>query len=418
MSTGEEISLDSAIPVVQCELVTPDSNIGSTSNLNIVPEAYEVPPEAVDYSSTYEFETCNAFLIDNGFPAGLSKSVWDSEKSVGRRFWLVDNSGSMLESDGMRLCRVGDNCFTMLQCTRWRELQECVNFHVEIASYTGCTSNFQLLNTPGGGMQMRNFQVSETYQANTAKEVLLAKNIMESEPHGKTPLTERLQEVLQKLSDLRRKSPQMKKVIIVIATDGLPTDENGIESARATERFVNTVKSLEPFPVSIVFRLCTNNQSVIDFYNELDSQVERPIEVIDDFTSEAEEVYRRNKWLNYALPIQYCREFGFNHSLFDLIDERKLTKDEMIKFCQFLFGSEIMSQFPDPFLDWESFSAQFGRFVASQPKHYNPVQDSICSWIDMKELNRAYGNRRKRNSLSDTFTNLFKSFRKMNSNTY
>jgi hypothetical protein len=41
----------------------------------------------------------------------------------------------------------------------------------------------------------------------------------------------------------------------------------------------------------------------INFYNGLDSELELNMEVLDHFAAEAKEVYKHNKYLNYALPL-------------------------------------------------------------------------------------------------------------------
>merc|ERR1712157_161158 len=98
------------------------------------------------------------------------------------------------------------------------------------------------------------------------------------------------------------------------------------------QEFKDCLRSLEGLPVWIVVRLCTDEDSVVEFYNDLDSELELSLEVLDDFTGEAEEVYEFNKWLNYALPLHRIREMGFSHKLFDLLDERALSKSELMEF--------------------------------------------------------------------------------------
>lgn len=75
----------------------------------------------------------------------------------------------------------------------------------------------------------------------------------------------------------------------------------------------------------------------------------------DDFCGEAEEVHEFNPWLNYALPLHRMREMGFHERIFDLLDERQLTKSELRDFCSILLGEAHVDGMPDPSLDWEGF---------------------------------------------------------------
>ena len=40
-------------------------------------------------------------------------------------------------------------------------------------------------------------------------------------------------------------------------------------------------------------------------------------------------------------PLHRIREMGFNHKLFDLLDERALTKDELLSFFALIFVSSM-----------------------------------------------------------------------------
>ena len=143
--------------------------------------------------------------------------------------------------------------------------------------------------------------------------------IKKAKPGGCTPLTDHIMAIR---AEIEAMLPQLRshgqKVAIVIATDGLPTDERGYGGHGHQEQFVSALRLLEGLPVWVVIRLCTDEDDVVSFYNELDNQLELSMEVLDDFCGEAEEVHEHNSWLNYALPLHRMREMGFHDRVFDM----------------------------------------------------------------------------------------------------
>ena len=51
--------------------------------------------------------------------------------------------------------------------------------------------------------------------------------------------------------------------------------------------------------------------------------------VLDDYASEAAEVMKVNNWFTYGEPLHRMREFGSPLKELDLIDEAKLSADQM-----------------------------------------------------------------------------------------
>lgn len=141
--------------------------------------------------------------------------------------------------------------------------------------------------------------------------------ISKAYPSGVTPLTQHIYEIrnliVNDMLEILRQNGQ--KVSIIIATDGLPSDDQGVSGEYEEQNFINSLKSLEGLPVWIVVRLCTSNDSVVEFYNNLDRQLELSVEVIDDFVSESQEIYKCNPWLTYGLPLHRCREVSVSSNL-------------------------------------------------------------------------------------------------------
>ena len=128
----------------------------------------------------------------------------------------------------------------------------------------------------------------------------------------------------------------------------------------------------------------------MEFWNNLDGQLEISLEVLDDFIAEAKEIQDTNAWLNYGLPLHRMRELGFYSKLFDLLDERTLAKDELREFFRLLFGTAQMDGVPDPELDWNDFCNAIERLNRKEGKTWNPVTRRMEHWVDMRKLRNAY----------------------------
>ena len=115
------------------------------------------------------------------------------------------------------------------------------------------------------------------------------------------------------------------------------------------------------------------------------------IEVLDDFESEGKEIYKHNPWLNYTLALHRCRELGYYHRLFDLLDERLLTKGELREFCFLLF--DTFDSVPDAEADWDGFYKAVKKLVDREKEQWDPVYKKPRQIINMKALHHEYSER-------------------------
>jgi len=293
----------------------------------------------------------------------------------------------MRVTDGHRVIPDDDN-YRIEQSSRWAEIQDTVKYHAQMAALLDSPTIFKLLNNPGVSVGPQQFSVAENGDENSVVDINQAMKIMtKAQPNGCTPLTRHVKDIKRALEQMK---PQLlmdgKKVAIILATDGLPSDDQGFSDNKANEDFVKALRSLDGLPVWIVVRLCTDQDSVTEFYNSLDSKLEVPLEVLDDFLGEAKEVAKCNSWINYALPIHRSRELGYHDRLFDLIDERKLTIDEMRDFCQFLVGSDL----PDPSIDFDVFENALNKALSKERLQWNPIKRKMMPWINVDKLKQVY----------------------------
>jgi len=300
----------------------------------------------------------------------------------------------MNRADGHQIIETRNrNSIATVECTRWEEIKECVSYHAHIAALFNAPTVFSLLNNPGVLVGSQRISIAERGQEYAQEDLRNMRSLINKvKPSGTTPLTDHILEIQ---ISIRSMAPQLekagKKAVIVLATDGLPTDERGMAGKEASNDFVHALRSLEGLPVWIVIRLCTDEDDVVNFYNDLDDQLELSLEVLDDFFAEAGEVYEHNKWLNYALPLHRMRELGFYDRIFDLIDERPLTKSEIREFCVLLFGQAKFDGVPDPTLDLMGFIAEIERIMKEEKLQYHPIKKQMQPWIDTKALTLAFG---------------------------
>mmetsp|Transcript_5233 Transcript_5233/g.11191 ORF Transcript_5233/g.11191 Transcript_5233/m.11191 type:complete len:104 (-) Transcript_5233:875-1186(-) len=95
------------------------------------------------------------------------------------------------------------------------------------------------------------FSVCELGEASADEDVRNAANIIKKvRPTGVTPLTQHIWEIQENIArmapELRRRD---KKVALVLATDGLPTDGQGYGGNDVTDEFIKALRSLEGLPV-------------------------------------------------------------------------------------------------------------------------------------------------------------------------
>eukprot|EP00970_Alexandrium_tamarense_P001901 scaffold247_cov189-Alexandrium_tamarense.AAC.6 len=301
-------------------------------------------------------------LMKQGYTRGLACSLAQTIKNFPLRIWVVDNSGSMQNTDGHRFVETKrSHDVKIVSCSRWDEIRDCITYHAQMAAALEAPTTFRMLNDPAVGPNSQQFGIAETtLDTNVVQgEVRRAIEIMKSaQPGGVTPLVEHILEIQTSVTQL---APKLRadgcRVVIILATDGLPTDDRGYGGAAIQQQFVQALRGLEGLPIWLVIRLCTDEDDVVNFYNELDGQLELSLEVLDDFLEEAKEVYEHNPWLNYALPLHRLREMGYQHRVFDMMDERKFTHEELRDFCSLLFNDKFPSdELPDPSVDWKEFS--------------------------------------------------------------
>lgn len=278
-------------------------------------------------------------------------------------------------------------------CSRWQEVQEVVNCHAQLSATLGAPTDFQLLNPPKKpcGLWKGPQKFAVGYGHNGRKDTKRAKSILErTHPKGMTPLPTCIKQVEQ---EIRQIQPQLEangqRVCLVLATDGCNYNTQNIGGEHKNdpeqerqEELLKALESLEGLPVCVVIRLCTDYKPLVDFYNSLDTKLDLDIDVLDDHRAEAVEVKQCNPWLNYGLVLHRVREMGQDDRLFDLIDERALTKQEIRDFCVLMFGHGDRLSADD----WPAFIEQIDQIQLAERQQWNPLTKAMAPWVDVEEL--------------------------------
>lgn len=256
-------------------------------------------------------ENTKQYLTSNLWPIGLQKTLINSLHKFPIRYFIVDDSGSMNMSDGHRLIHNNNN-YKKVNSTRWNELVDCIKFHSGLAEASKTPIEFRFLNELNPIM----VGVDDT---GYKKLITLLNN---KSPNGSTPICKQIDHVVKEITLI---APQLisqgHKAVITILTDGESTDGD-ISLA---------MKPLEQLPVWVVVRVCTDDDNIVNYWNNIDNQLELDMDVLDDLWGESIEIFNhQNDFVTYAEPLHRLREFGCPIKEMDLIDECTLNADQMI----------------------------------------------------------------------------------------
>ena len=184
-----------------------------------------------------------------------------------------------------------------------------------------------------------------------------------------------------------------QRVILVIATDGLPTSPGCSTSLRTDrEAFVQSLRKLMlDLPVNVVIRFCTEDDDTLSCDGDIESDLELPLDVFDDLASEAKELQQRGKgWFTCTEMLYRVCEGGTFTKLFDLLDERQLTPTEVSVFAQWLLHGEA-----DPPLSSDpiAFADAMGKLLCQAGPVFDAYRRRMLPPVDVCGLKRALAGR-------------------------
>lgn len=115
-------------------------------------------------------------------------------------------------------------------------------------------------------------------------------------PAGPTPISPVLRHVLQ----AKKAISMEKKVLVVIATDGAPTNQQGQVDTATLRHILANERDANRFHVT--FLACTDDDATMAYLNDWDTSLKN-VDVVDDYVSEKREIQK-------AQGSQYRFSFG------------------------------------------------------------------------------------------------------------
>jgi len=310
------------------------------------------------------------------FPPGLIEQAIASIDKYPLRFFVLDDSGSMMTNDGNKIVSGSSAGLGVHRaCTRWEELGAGVRFHSGLAKAAGCHSQFMFLNGP-----------TIKYPEDLPIGAQTFETTLSASPGGGTPLCQAIHRIVHNLTPLAHSlKASGKKAVIIIITDGEASDGNLVEA----------MVPLQLLPVWVVVRLVTNEDKVVSYWNSVDSELELDLEVLDDVASEADEVHAKNPWLNYGEPIHRLREWGMHVKEVDMLDEAVLSLEQTKNLVALLAGTKLSSTLPANYNEDVSRYANACKKLFSAPDKIPPIHNPRTKrkdvWINASELKRIHG---------------------------
>jgi len=210
---------------------------------------------------------------------------------------VADDSGSMNS--------VSDTTNVSAPVTRWGELKQTLLELVEMLLLVDHTDGFTLkfLNDPRWYTVTSRAQVEQIFH--------------NRRPAGITPLATTLRSVFMGEWAAALKRAEIKEVILLVATDGEPTDTN---FSGLSDLIRNRPR--QPFSYFVTFLMCTEMDDLVDQYDACIDNIPG-CDVVDDYASERKQVlkagrektFSRSKWLAKAV-------LGGKMPKYDRMDEK------------------------------------------------------------------------------------------------
>ncbi|CAF1529468.1 unnamed protein product, partial [Adineta steineri] len=151
-------------------------------------------------------------------------------------------------------------------------------------------------------------------------------------PNGLTPITSVLRRILKD----KQNEIQERKLLIIIATDGQPTDDYGTTDIEALERVLKNERK-PPERVLVTFCACTDDDQAVGYLNKWDEKIPY-VDVCDDYRSEREQIWQVQgrqfpfSFGDYVVKIL----LGSVDPYFDNLDQKQVGAKNNLNCCSLM----------------------------------------------------------------------------------
>jgi hypothetical protein len=88
--------------------------------------------------------------------------------------------------------------------------------------------------------------------------------------------------------------------------------------------------------------------------------------------------------------IKTNREFGIHLKELDLIDESRISAEQMRMVCSILLGVRV-DDFPHPSAEFSAFMDTLRYQLDKSPEVYDSVTKKLKKWVDVRSIQKCYG---------------------------
>ena len=138
------------------DVIAADAVVMPVDAVNVYPEVvvgqpyYEQPPPPPPpppplSQSGIDEAAARQFLFEKGWPLGLQSTLISSLAKIPFRYFICDDSGSMMSQDGNHVLGTGTNT-RLVSCSRWTELTDALRFHIALAKKARAPSGEMTIN--------------------------------------------------------------------------------------------------------------------------------------------------------------------------------------------------------------------------------------------------------------------------------